>query len=290
MGVVMAVKKKAMGRGLDALFESNSREESGVSVLSVSDIEVNKNQPRKSFDEASLNELAESVKSHGIIQPITVRPAGDGFYVIVAGERRYRAAKLAGLTEIPVIITDLTTAEAAEVALIENIQRADLNPVEIAEAYRTMIDDFSLTQQELADRLGKPRSSVANALRLLDLPETVRKYVAEGKLSDGHAKVLAGLSDPGLIKQAADTIIKLNLNVRAAETYVKKLKTPKKPVEKDVARESYDNALSERMFAALGRRVTVNKGRKHTLEITYTDNDDLENLIKKLCGDDIFDF
>ena len=286
----MAVKKKAMGRGLDALFESNSREESGVSVLSVSDIEVNKNQPRKSFDEASLNELAESVKSHGIIQPITVRPAGDGFYVIVAGERRYRAAKLAGLTEIPVIITDLTTAEAAEVALIENIQRADLNPVEIAEAYRTMIDDFSLTQQELADRLGKPRSSVANALRLLDLPETVRKYVAEGKLSDGHAKVLAGLSDPGLIKQAADTIIKLNLNVRAAETYVKKLKTPKKPVEKDVARESYDNALSERMFAALGRRVTVNKGRKHTLEITYTDNDDLENLIKKLCGDDIFDF
>lgn len=290
MGVVMAVKKKAMGRGLDALFESNSREESGVSVLSVSDIEVNKNQPRKSFDEASLNELAESVKSHGIIQPITVRPAGDGFYVIVAGERRYRAAKLAGLTEIPVIITDLTTAEAAEVALIENIQRADLNPVEIAEAYRTMIDDFSLTQQELADRLGKPRSSVANALRLLDLPETVRKYVAEGKLSDGHAKVLAGLSDPGLIKQAADTIIKLNLNVRAAETYLKKLKTPKKPVEKDVARESYDNALSERMFAALGRRVTVNKGRKHTLEITYTDNDDLENLIKKLCGDDIFDF
>ena len=290
MGVVMATKKKAMGRGLDALFESNAREETGVSVLSVTDIEVNKNQPRKSFDEESLNELAESVKSHGIIQPITVRPAGDGFYVIVAGERRYRAAKLAGLTEIPVIITDLTSAEAAEVALIENIQRADLNPVEIAEAYKTMIEDFSLTQQELADRLGKPRSSVANALRLLDLPEVVRKYVAEGKLSDGHAKVLAGLSDPALIKQAADVIIKLNLNVRAAETYVKKLKQPKKPVEKDVAKESYDAALSERMFAALGRRVTVNKGRKHTLEITYTDNDDLENLIKKLCGDDIFDF
>ena len=286
----MATKKKAMGRGLDALFESNAREETGVSVLSVTDIEVNKNQPRKSFDEESLNELAESVKSHGIIQPITVRPAGDGFYVIVAGERRYRAAKLAGLTEIPVIITDLTSAEAAEVALIENIQRADLNPVEIAEAYKTMIEDFSLTQQELADRLGKPRSSVANALRLLDLPEVVRKYVAEGKLSDGHAKVLAGLSDPALIKQAADVIIKLNLNVRAAETYVKKLKQPKKPVEKDVAKESYDAALSERMFAALGRRVTVNKGRKHTLEITYTDNDDLENLIKKLCGDDIFDF
>lgn len=290
MGAVMATKKKAMGRGLDALFESNSREESGVSVLSVTDIEINKNQPRKSFDETSLNELAESVKSHGIIQPITVRPAGDGFYVIVAGERRYRAAKLAGLTEIPVIITDLTSAEAAEVALIENIQRADLNPVEIAEAYKTMIEDFSLTQQELADRLGKPRSSVANALRLLDLPETVRTYVAEGKLSDGHAKVLAGLSDPALIKQAAETIIKLNLNVRAAETYVKKLKEPKKPVERDTARESYDTALSERMFAVLGRRVTVNKGRKHTLEITYTDNEDLENLIKKLCGDDVFDF
>ena len=287
----MSTKKRALGQGLDALFESNSREESaGVTMLSLSDIEVNKDQPRKNFDETSLAELAESVKVHGVIQPLIVRSAGDGFYVIVAGERRYRAAKLAGLTEVPAIITDLTTAEAAEVALIENIQRADLNPVEIAMAYRSIINDFSLTQQQLAERLGKPRSSVANALRLLDLPDEVKKYVAEGKLSDGHAKVIAGLEDPELIKQAADTVIKLNLNVRATETYVKKLKTPKKVVPTDPIRKSYDEALSDRMFSALGRKVTVNKGKKHTLEIAYTDNDDLEALIKRICGDDIFDF
>ena len=210
--------------------------------------------------------------------------------MIVAGERRYRAAKEAGLTEVPVIITELTSAEAAEVALIENIQRTDLNPVEIAEAYKTLIDDFSLTQQQLADRLGKPRSSVANALRLLDLPDAVRKYVADGKLSDGHAKVLAGLQDEKLIKRAADDVIKLELNVRETEAYVKKLREPPKVRVRDERKESYDAALSERMFSILGRRVTVNKGRKHTLEIAYTDNDDLETLIKKLCGDDVFDF
>ena len=286
----MSAKKRAMGRGLEALFESNSRDESGVSVLPVSDIEANKNQPRKKFDEKAIEELAESVKIHGIIQPIIVRAAGDGFYVIVAGERRYRAAKAAGLTEVPVIITDLSSAEAAEVALVENIQRTDLNPIEIAEAYKTLTDDFSLTQQQLAERIGKPRSSVANSLRLLELPETVKKYIAEGKLSDGHAKVIAGLADESLIIRAADEIIKNNLNVRAAEALVKRLKAPVKTVVEDPQQKSYDKALSERMFAALGRKVTVNKGKKHTLEITYTDSDDLESLIKRICGDDIFDF
>ena len=286
----MPEKRKAMGRGLDALFESNSREETGVSVLSVGDIEINKNQPRKNFDAEAISELAASIKIHGVIQPLIVRPSGDGFYVIVAGERRYRAAKEAGLTEVPVIITELTSAEAAEVALIENIQRTDLNPVEVAEAYKTLVDDFSLTQQQLADRLGKPRSSIANALRLLDLPEAVKKYVADGRLSDGHAKVLAGLQDEKLIKQAADTVVKLDMSVRETEALVKKLKAPVKVKVKDIRKESYDAALSERMFSILGRRVTVNKGRKHTLEIAYTDNDDLEALIKKLCGEDVFDF
>jgi ParB family chromosome partitioning protein len=286
----MSAKKRAMGRGLDALFESNSRDESGVSVLPVSDIEANKGQPRKTFDEKSIEELAESVKIHGIIQPIIVRAAGDGFYVIVAGERRYRAAKLAGLTEVPVIITELSSAEAAEVALVENLQRTDLNPIEIAEAYKALTDDFSLTQQQLADRIGKPRSSVANALRLLELPEKVKKYVAEGKLSDGHAKVIAGLGDESLIKQAAEEVVKNELNVRATELLVKRLKAPKKAVVEDPQTKSYDRALSERMFSILGRKVTVNKGRKHTLEITYTDGDDLEALIKRICGDDVFDF
>ena len=286
----MSAKKKAMGRGLDALFASNSREETGVSVLSVGDIEINKNQPRKNFDAEAISELAASIKIHGVIQPLIVRPSGDGFYVIVAGERRYRAAKEAGLTEVPVIITELTSAEAAEVALIENIQRTDLNPVEVAEAYKTLVDDFSLTQQQLADRLGKPRSSIANALRLLDLPEAVKKYVADGRLSDGHAKVLAGLRDEKLIKQAADTVVKLDMSVRETEALVKKLKAPVKVKVKDSREESYDAALSERMFSILGRKVTVNKGKKHTLEITYTDSDDLEALIKHICGDDVFDF
>ena len=286
----MSAKKRARGRGLDALFESNSRDESGVSVLPISDIEANKGQPRKTFDEKSIEELAESVKIHGIIQPIIVRAAGDGFYVIVAGERRYRAAKLAGLTEVPVIITELSSAEAAEVALVENLQRTDLNPIEIAEAYKALTDDFSLTQQQLADRIGKPRSSVANALRLLELPEKVKKYVAEGKLSDGHAKVIAGLGDESLIKQAAEEVVKNELNVRATELLVKRLKAPKKVVVEDPQTKSYDRALSERMFSILGRKVTVNKGRKHTLEITYTDGDDLEALIKRICGDDVFDF
>lgn len=287
----MSTRKKAMGRGLDALFESNSIEQTGgVSVLSINDIEANKNQPRKAFDESAIAELAESIKTHGVIQPIIVRSAGDGFYVIVAGERRFRAAKLAGLTEVPVIITELSSSEAAEVALIENIQRADLNPIEIAEAYRAIIDDFSLTQQELADRVGKPRSSVANSLRLLDLPEAIKAYVAEGKLTDGHAKVIAGLGDEALMKAAAETVIKLNLTVRATESYVKRLKEPKVSQPEDPRTKSYETALSERMFSILGRKVTINKGKKHTLEITYGDNDDLEALIKRLCGDDVFDF
>ena len=287
----MATKKKAMGRGLDALFESNSVEQTGtVSVLSISDIETNKSQPRKNFDEAAIAELAESIKVHGVIQPIIVRSAGDGFYVIVAGERRFRAAKVAGLTEIPVIVTELSSSEAAEVALIENIQRADLNPIEIAEAYKTIIEDFKLTQQELADRIGKPRSSVANALRLLDLPEAIKKYVADGVLTDGHAKVIAGLQDEALMKQAAETVIKLNLTVRATESYVKKLKEPKIPAAEDPRTKSYETALRERMFSILGRKVTINKGRRHTLEISYGDNDDLEALIKRIFGDDVFDF
>lgn len=286
----MSAKKKAMGRGLDALFESNSRDESGISVLPISDIEANKGQPRKNFDEKAIEELAESVRIHGIIQPIIVRAAGDGFYVIVAGERRYRAAKLAGLTEVPVIITELSSSEAAEVALVENLQRSDLNPIEVAEAYKALTDDFSLSQQQLAERIGKPRSSVANALRLLELPESVKKYISDGKLSEGHAKVLAGLTDEALLKQAADEIVKGELSVRAAELLVKRLKNPAPVKAEDPQRQSYDRALSERMFSILGRKVTVNKGKKHTLEITYTDSDDLESLIKRICGDDVFDF
>lgn len=285
------MKKKAMGRGLDALFESNTTEESnGVTVLNISDVEINKNQPRKNFDQEALNELAESIKVHGIIQPIVVRSAGDGFYVIVAGERRYRAAKIAGLTEIPVIIMDISQSEAAEVALIENIQRKDLNPIEEAAAYKSIIEEYKMTQQEFAERIGKPRTSVTNMLRLLDLPDVVMEYVASGKITTGHAKELMALKDKEMLVQATETVIKLNLNVRATASYVKKLNEPKKVEIEDPREKSYEHALSERMFGLLGHKVKINKGKKHTLEITYTDNDDLENLIKRICGDDVFEF
>lgn len=285
------MKKKAMGRGLEAIFESNSASDNGnVSVLNISDVEANRGQPRKDFDEESINELASSIKLHGVIQPILVREAGDGFYVIIAGERRFRAAKAAGLTEIPAIIMDISEGEAAEVALIENIQRRDLNPIEEAAAYKSIMDEYGITQETLSERIGKPRSTVANMIRLLDLPESVSKYVADGTISTGHAKALMAVKDKTLLDEAVGTVIKLNLNVRATESYVKKLNEPKRITPRDPAKESYEHALSERMFASLGRKVRINRGKSHTVEIAYTDNDDLESLIKKLCGDDIFNF
>ena len=285
------MKKKAMGRGLDAIFESNSESVSdGVSVLSITDIEPNPNQPRKTFDPNAIAELTESVKRRGVIQPILVREAGDGFYIIIAGERRYRAAKEAGLSEIPAIIMDISEGDAAEISLIENIQRQDLNPMEEAAAYRAIMDEYGITQEQLSERIGKPRSSVANMLRLLDLPPEIAKYVADGALTTGHAKALMALKDKSMLSEIVSNVLKLNLTVRATETYVKRLNSPGKPAPKDTAKESYGRALSERMFASLGRKVRINSGKKHTLEISYTDNDDLETLIKKLCGDDIFDF
>lgn len=285
------MKKKAMGRGLDAIFESNSESvNDGVSVLSISDVEPNPSQPRRTFDENALAELTESVKKRGVIQPILVREAGDGFYIIIAGERRYRAAKAAGLTEIPAIIMDISEGDAAEISLIENIQRQDLNPMEEAAAYRAIMDEYGITQETLAERIGKPRSTVANMLRLLDLPPEIAKYVADGALTAGHAKALMSLKDKTMLSDAVSTVMKLNLTVRATESYVKRLNEPKKPDAPDPVRESYGRALNERMFASLGRKVRINTGKKHTVEIAYTDNDDLETLIKKLCGDDIFDF
>ena len=225
-----------------------------------------------------------------MIQPILVREAGDGFYVIIAGERRYRAAKAAGLTEIPAIVMDITEGDAAEISLIENIQRQDLNPMEEASAYKAIMDEYGITQEELASRIGKPRSTVANMLRLLDLPPEIARFVADGAISTGHAKALMSLKDKTMLSDAVSTVIKMNLTVRATETYVKRLNEPPKPVVRDNVKDSYSRALSERMFASLGRKVKINSGKKHSLEISYTDNDDLETLIKKLCGDDIFDF
>lgn len=279
-----------MGRGLDAIFDSNFEENNGgITVIKLSDVSAGKTQPRKSFEDEALSELAASIKVHGVIQPVVVRPAGSGFYTLVAGERRCRAAKLAGLTEIPAIILEMTEGEAAEIALIENIQRVDLNPIEEAAAYRAIIENGGLTQAQLSERLGKPRSGIANLLRLLDLPDTVQALVAEGALSLGHAKVLMGVEDAEKLPDAAKEVALLGLSVRETETYVRRLNTPEKePEKRDTNRVSYINALEERMLSSLGRKVRINGGRKKTLELSYTDTGDLEELIKQLCGTDFF--
>lgn len=279
-----------MGRGLDAIFDSNFEESNGgITVIKLSDVSAGKTQPRKSFEDEALSELAASIKVHGVIQPVVVRPAGSGFYTLVAGERRCRAAKLAGLNEIPAIILEMTEGEAAEIALIENIQRVDLNPIEEAAAYRAIIENGGLTQTQLSERLGKPRSGIANLLRLLDLPDTVQALVAEGALSLGHAKVLMGVEDAEKLPDAAKEVALLGLSVRETETYVRHLNTPEKePEKRDTNRVSYINALEERMLSSLGRKVRINGGRKKTLELSYTDTGDLEELIKQLCGTDFF--
>lgn len=283
-------KRNAMGRGLDAIFDSNFEEsKGGISVIRLTDISAGKTQPRKSFEDEALKELSESIKVHGVIQPVVVRSAGSGFYTLVAGERRCRAAELAGLTEIPAIIMEMTEGEAAEVALIENIQRVDLNPIEEAAAYKAIIENSGLTQQALSERLGKPRSGIANALRLLELPDGVQKLVADGDLSQGHAKVLMGIEDRSKIEQAAREVVKNRLSVRDTETFVRKINAPVKLTPpRDTNREAYIGSVEKRMLESLGRRVKINGGRKKTVEITYTDSDDLEQLIISLCGSEFF--
>ncbi len=286
-------KKSAMGRGLDAIFESNTTEPSSlVSVIRISDIEPNKSQPRKTFDDASLMDLSQSIATHGVIQPIVVRSSGDGFYNIIAGERRYRAAKMAGLSEIPAIVRELDDKSAAEVAIIENIQRQDLDPVEEATAYQTLMDIYGLTQEELSNRIGKSRPAIANMLRLLDLPDELLVKLKNGDITTGHAKALLGVRYKEDMIELADKVVKLGLSVRQTEAAVKAANAaheeqpPALPTDKD----AYAKALDKRLLERMGRRVKVSYGKKKTVEITYTDNDDLEALLKAIAGDDIFDF
>ena len=215
----MNAKKRSLGRGLDALLDDKASEESGVTTLRISQIEPNRAQPRKDFDQQQLQELADSIKEHGVLQPLLVCEK-DGGYVIVAGERRWRAARMAGLTEVPVLVRDYDDQMIAEVSLIENLQRADLNPIEEAAGYRNLIDRFGFTQESAAVRVGKSRSTVANSLRLLALPESVQALLREGRLSAGHAKVLGGISDEKrcveLAKSSADGKMSVNELEKAA--------------------------------------------------------------------------
>ncbi len=287
----MAPKKSGLGRGLDSLLFDNSLEEtSGAQPvkLNLMDIEPNKEQARKYFDDDALSELADSIAQHGVLQPLLVRPMIGGGYQLVAGERRWRASRIAGLTQVPVVIKELSDTEAAVISLIENLQREDLNPVEEALGFASLMKDFSLTQEEAAQKVGKSRPVVANALRLLKLPEKVLDMVRENKLSAGHARALASLSDEKLIISTAELIIAKGLSVRATEKLVKSLTAEKK--EKDKKKSSRNTFFDEVELSlnnSLGRKakvITKNGKDSGTLEIAFYDKDDLARIASILSA------
>ena len=282
----MAVKKGGLGRGLESLFEDAARDVGGpVSTLPLREIEPDKDQPRKDFDEQALSELADSIARHGLLQPIAVRAAAGGAYKIIAGERRWRAARLAGLSEVPVVIKDVTDAEAMELALIENLQREDLDPVEEAMGYRQLMDRCDLTQEQAAQKLGKSRSAVANSLRLLNLPEDVLAFLKEGKLSTGHAKVLLGLPDAALMKQAAEAVVGQNLNVRQTEALCKKLAKPQKPPKPQPLRPALAGEVEYALREALGSEVKVDyKNGQGSLTVHFYSDEQLSAFANLLGG------
>lgn len=249
------------------------------------DLDPNKNQPRKDFDEAALQELSESIKLHGIIQPLVVKKTGKR-YLIIAGERRFRAAKLAGLKEVPVVLKDYTEQEVTEIALIENIQRENLNPVEEARAYRQLVDEFGLKQEEVAGKVSKSRASVANSMRLLKLRAEVLDMVADGRLSTGHGKVLLEIVDPDLQLQAAEKIAKENLSVRQTEKLVKDLTSPKKEGSEKAAltNEQAYGQLQDRLCEKLGTKVFVRRKSENTgkIEIDYYSFEELERILETI--------
>lgn len=284
----MAAKKGGLGRGLDALFADNSIEEiasTSAVKLKIMDIEPNRDQPRKIFDEDALAELADSIAKHGVIQPLLVRPMPDGSYQLVAGERRWRASRMAGLTEVPVVIKELSDDEAMALALIENLQREDLNAIEEAQGIKALMDTLSLTQDEAAERVGKSRPAVANALRLLKLPDSVIALVSDGKLSPGHARALLGFKDEKDIIETANLIIEKGMTVRDVEKLVKKRNKEPKAEKPAARRASYYDEVELALTDFLGRKVKVGtKPGKESgvLEIDFFDKDDLTRLADAL--------
>lgn len=282
----MPPKKSGLGKGFDALFADNSVEEAeeGKSVISLRlhDIEPNKNQPRQYFDDDALSELADSIKEHGVLQPLIVRPLAGGSYQLVAGERRWRASRLAGLTEVPVIVRGLTDSEVAVIALIENLQREDLNPIEEAEGISRLIDEYSFTQEQAAEKLGKSRSALTNTLRLMKLPEKVRGLVSDDFLSAGHARTLLALEDSLLIEETAEEVITRKLSVRETEKLVKQLLSYKEDKPKKIKkRDTYFDEVELSLSDALGRKVVVREsGKGGKLEFEFFDKEDLGKLAK----------
>lgn len=282
-------KKQALGRGMDAIFIDNTPESAErTEKLPISEIEPRRDQPRKTFDPSALSELADSIAANGLIQPIIVRAVeGSGLYQIVAGERRWRAARMAGLSEVPVVVIEADDKKAAEYALIENIQRQDLNPIEEANGFRSLIEEYSLTQEQAAKRVGRSRAAVTNSLRLLELPDDVISLVESGAISAGHARALLGINDKSAVSGAAKTVAENELSVRATEELVKKLNTGlthKK--ESDPVADSYYSSLEKRMTDEIGHIVRISRSsRRRSITISYKNPDDLEELIRRLgCG------
>ena len=278
------MSEKGLGTGLGALLGDaalDTEERDGI-FLPISQVEPALGQPRKRFDEAAIAELAESIARYGVIQPLTVRRLDSGYYQIIAGERRWRAARLAGLREVPVRIIEATDAEAMELALVENLQREDLNPIEEAEGFQTLIETYGLTQDEAATRVGRSRPAVANALRLLNLPAELRELVEKSELSAGHARALLALKDENAQLKLAQRIIEKELSVRQTEMLVRDMTKPPKP-EPEKPLVDYVGAVETRLTRALGRKVRLVTGKKKgRFEIEYYGADDLEVLIEAL--------
>ena len=294
----MAKKNSGLGRGLDALFldnslaeETNIPDEDRILKLKISLVDPKRDQPRKYFDKDALEELSASIAENGLLQPILVREYGEGRYQIIAGERRFRASKLAGLTEIPALVLEKDDRKAAQIALIENIQREDLNPLEEALAYKSLAEEYDMTQEELSLKVGKSRSAIANMLRLLDLPDEILTLVASKELSAGHARTLLGVKDHDDMILLAQRTVEEDLSVRTLEEEVKKINKPKKEDvhedEQPLPVVDYYRELELRVQSHLGRKVKIEgKGRKKTVTLTYEDNEDLDDILKLLCGED----
>lgn len=279
--------KKRLGRGLDALISINDNEKEGINEIKINDIEPNKEQPRKAFDEEKLKELAESIKKHGIVQPIIVREEGD-IYRIIAGERRWRAAKIAKLEKVPVIIKDLNEREIVEIALIENLQREDLNPIEEAEAYEKLIKEFEMTQEEISEIVGKSRPAIANSLRLLSLNKEVRKKLIDGEITSGHGRALLMLEEEKTQIEIMKEIVEKKLSVRETEKLVKKINENEIKEEKELNLEKGEKprdpeivSVEDVLQKILGTKVRLNHKKKSgKIVIEYYSKEELERIIE----------
>ena len=297
----MRKKNAGLGRGLDAIFLDNSLNDKAaggeniITVLKLSMIDPKSDQPRKYFDKEALEELSESIKENGLLQPILVREYGEGRYQIIAGERRFRASKLAGLDEIPSIILDRDDRKVAEISLIENIQRENLNPIEEALAFRALAEEYGLTQEELSEKVGKSRSAIANSTRLLDLPTDVLEMVANGDISAGHGRTILGLKNRDNMLLLANKTVEFDLSVRQLEEEVKKMNKMKPVIEVEEEEEElpyvdYFREMELKIQSHLGRVVKIKgTGRKKCLTLFYEDNEDLDELLKDICGKDFLD-